>query len=81
MGGWIYLIMFVYSASRWTRPYGMENKSETTAFVKKLVADTNDMEPTKCFRSENGGEFTSNSYVDYCVSVEIRREHTAPGKP
>ena len=81
MGEWIYLIMFVYSASRWTRLYGMKNKSETTAFVKKFVADTNDMGPPKCFRSDNGGEFTSNNHVNYWDSVGIRREYTAVGKP
>ena len=32
MGGSLYLIMFVDSASRWMRPYGMKRKSETTAF-------------------------------------------------
>ena len=73
--------MFVDSASRWMRPYGMKNKSETTAFVKKFVADMNDMEPPKWFRSDNGGEFTSNSYLDYCDSVGIRQEYTTPGKP
>ena len=30
LGGSVYLIMFVDSASRWVRPYGMKSKSETT---------------------------------------------------
>ena len=79
-GGAIHvLIVFVDSTSRRMRPYGTKNKSETTAFVKKFVADTSDMGPPKFFRSENGGGYTSNSYVDYCDSVGIRREFTVPG--
>ena len=34
-----------------------------------------------CFRTDNGEEFTSRSYVDFCGSTGIRRECTAPGKP
>ena len=39
MGGSLYLIMSVDSVSRWMRPDGMKIKSETTAFVSKLVAE------------------------------------------
>ena len=34
MGGFLYLIMFIDSASTWMRPYEMEQKSETTAYVQ-----------------------------------------------
>lgn len=81
VGGSVYLIMFVDSASRWMRPYGMKSKSETTAFVQKFLADMNHMGKPRCFRTDNGGEFTSRSYIDYCDSAGIRRELTAPGKP
>ena len=47
--------------------------------MHKFVADMNAMGP-HCFRPDNGGKFTSRSYVD-CDSVGIRREYTAPGKP
>ena len=33
------------------------------------------------FRTDNGGEFTSRSYNDFCDSPRIRRDYTAPGKP
>ena len=81
IGGSVYLIMLVDSASRWMRPYGMKKKSETTAYVKKFIADMNHMGLPRCFRTDNGGEFTGRSYVDFCDSAGIRREHTAPGKP
>ena len=30
-----------------------------------------------CFHTDNGGDFTGRSYVDYRDSVGIRREYTA----
>ena len=44
--------------------------------MKKFVADMNDMGSPKWFRSDNGGEIISNSYVDYYESVEICRGYT-----
>ena len=81
MGGSVYLIMFVDSASSWMRPYGMRKESETTTYVRKFVADMNNMERPHCFRTDNGGEFTRRDYVDFCDSAGICREYTAPGKP
>ena len=46
------------------RPYGMKKKPETTAYVKKFIADMNHVGPPLCFRTDNGGEFTSRSYID-----------------
>ena len=81
MGGSVYLIMFVDSASRWMRLYEIKKKSETIAHVKKFITDMNHMGLPPCFRMDNGGEFTSRSYVDFCDLAGIRREHTAPGRP
>ena len=81
MGGSHYPIMFVESASRWMRPYGMRTKSETTAYVQTFVADTNTMERPLCFRTDNGGEFTDRSFNELCDAAGIRRMCTAPGKP
>ena len=81
MGGSVYLIMFVDSALRWMRPFGIENKSETTAHVNKFIADMNHMGLPRCFCMDNGEEFTSRSYVDFCDFAGILREHTAPGRP
>ena len=81
MGGSIHLIMFVGSASRWMRPYGMRRKSETTTYVQKFFADINAMGRPRCFRTDNGGEFTGRSFVQFCDSAGISRECTALGKP
>ena len=49
----------------------MKRKPETTAYVQKFVTDMNAMGRPHCFRTDNGGEFTSHRYVDYCDSVGI----------
>ena len=69
VGGSVCLIMFVDSASRWMRPYGMRKKSETTTYVRKFVADMNNMGRPHCFRTDNGGELTSRDYVEFCDSA------------
>jgi transposase InsO family protein len=32
----------------------------------------------KILRSDNGGEYTSKEFVNYCEDVEIKRELTTP---
>ena len=43
MGGSVYLVIYVESASRWMRPHGMRSKSETVRYVTKFVADKRNM--------------------------------------
>ena len=66
MGGSRHLIMFVDKASRWARPYGMRAKSETPAYVQKVLADTSAKERPLCFGTGNGGKFTDRSFVEIC---------------
>ena len=81
MGRSLSVIMLVNSASKWVRSYGMNWKLETTAYVQKFIADQNAMGRPHCFRTNNGGDFTSRSHADYCNSGGIRREYRTPGEP
>ena len=56
-----------------------EEKSETTAYAQTFLAEMNGMGRPNCFRTDNGGEFISRDYVDYCDSAGIRREYRDPG--
>ena len=58
----------------------MKKTSETGAYVKKLIADMNHVGPPLCFIVDNGGEFCSHSYNEFCDPAGIRRGHTAPVK-
>ena len=80
LGGSRYVVMFVGSASRFQRPYGTRDKSASAILgvLQRFVAD---MGAPRAFRTDNGTEYTSSAFVDYCDSVQIRRELTAPYTP
>ena len=62
-------------------PYAMRRKSETTAYVQTFLADMNDIGRPRCFRTDNGREFTRRSFVEFSDYAGILRECTAPVKP
>ena len=80
IGGSRYVVMFVDSASRFQRPYGTRDKSASAIFgvVQRFVADTG---VPRAFRADNGAEYTNSTFVEYCNSLQIRRELTAPYTP
>ena len=80
LGGSRYIVMFVDSASRFQRPYGTRDKSAsvTLGVVQLFVAD---MGVPQAFRTDNSTEYTNSAFVEYCNSLRIRRELTAPYTP
>ena len=80
LGGSRYVVTFVDSASRFQRPYGTRNKSASAILrvVQRFVAD---MEVPRAFRTDNGTEYTNSAFVEYCNSLQIRGELTAPYTP
>ena len=80
LGGSRYVVMFVDSASRFQRPYGTRDKSASTILGvgQRFVAD---MGLPRAFRTDNGTEYTNSDFVEYCNSLQIRRELTAPYTP
>ena len=69
--------MFVVSASRFQRPYGTRDMSASAILgvVQRFVAD---MGVPRAFRMGNGAEYTNSAFVEYCNSLQIRRELMAP---
>ena len=80
LGGSRYVVMFVDSASRFQRPYGTRDKSVSAILgvVQRFVAN---MGVPRAFRTDNGTEYTNSAFVEYCNSLQIRRELTAPYTP
>ena len=80
LGGSRYVVMFVDSASRLQRPYGTRDKSASAILgvVQRFVTD---MGVPRAFRTDNGTEYTNSAFVEYCNSLQIRRELTAPYTP
>ena len=80
LGGSRCVVMFVDSASRFPRPYGIRDKSASAILGvgQRFVAD---MGVPQAFRTDNGAEYPMSTFVDYCNSLRIRRELTAPYTP
>ena len=80
LGGSRYVVMFVDSASRLQRPYGVRKKSAAAipSVVKRFVAD---MGVPRAFRTDNSTEYSNTMFVDFCNGLRIRRGFTAPYTP
>ena len=72
LGGSRYVVMFVDSASRLQRPYGVREKSAAAilSVVKRFVAD---MRVPRAFRIDNVTEYSNIMFVDFCNALGIRR--------
>ena len=81
LNGSIYMVMFVDSASRWQRAYGMRAKSDTNKYVKRFLVDMKDMGTPRCLWMDGGGKLTGREFAEFCNAVSIRREYTALGTP
>jgi transposase InsO family protein len=61
----------------------LKNKSEAFEnfkIYKKMVENEMDSR-IKCFRSDNGGEFTSKEFMDYCNNHGIKMQFSIARKP
>ena len=67
LGGSRYVVMFVDSASRLQRPYGVREKSAAAI--------------PRAFRTDNGTEYSNSMFADFCNGLGICREFTAPYTP
>ena len=80
LGGSRYVVMFVDSASRLQRSYGVREKSAAAipSVVKRFVADKG---VPRAFCTYNGTEYSNSMFVDFFNGLGIRREFTAPHTP
>jgi hypothetical protein len=78
-----YFITFTDDFSRKTWVYFLVEKSETIEVFKRFKAKV-EKETEKfiqCFRTDRGGEYTSNEFVDVCERSGIKRQLTAAYTP
>ena len=79
-GGSRYVVMFVDSASRLQRPYGVREKS-TAAIISVVERFVADMGVPRAFRTDKGTEYSNTLFADFFNGLGIRREFTAPYTP
>ena len=83
LGGASYFVTFIHDASRKVWAYPMKGKDEVFEIFQKFHVgferDTNKL--LKCFRTDNGGEYCSNAFKDYCNKFGIKHEKIVLGNP
>jgi hypothetical protein len=83
LGGSHYYVTFIDDATRKTWVYCIRQKSDVFDTFKKWKAlvENETGKSLKCLRSDNGGEYCSKEFDDYCSYHGIRREKTVPRTP
>ncbi|KAA8537014.1 hypothetical protein F0562_029492 [Nyssa sinensis] len=81
--GFHYVMVLVDSFSRFTWVFFLEHKSET---FSKFIQFKEQVEkefglPIKCLRTNNGGEYMSNQFLNYCREHSIQCQMTCPKTP
>ena len=76
-----YALSFTDDFSSTVFVYFLKNKSDTVHATEKFLADIAPYGKVKCFRSDNGTEFTGKSYQTLIIKQGIRHETSAPYSP
>ena len=80
LSGFEYYITFIDDFSRKTWIYFLKAKSEVFEKFKefKALIDNLSDKKIKTLRSDNGREYTSKEFEDFCKDAGIKRELTTP---
>jgi hypothetical protein len=83
LGGSYYYVTFIDDATRKTWVYCIRQKSDVFDTFKKWKAlvENETGKKLKCLRSNNGGEYCSKEFDDYCSYHGIHREKKVPRTP
>ena len=75
LGGSKYYVTFIDDATRKTWVYCIQNKSDVFNTFKKWKAlvENETWKKLKCLRSDNGGEYCSKDFDNYCSYNGIHR--------
>jgi transposase InsO family protein len=83
ISGYVYYVSFIDDYSRKTWLYFLKSKDEVFSEFKefKALIENISKRKIKILRSDNGGEYTSKEFVNFCKDVGIKRELTNPYNP
>lgn len=81
--GNMYFMLLVDDCTRYMWVYFLKTKSQAIEVFKefKSLVENEYNCKIKCLRSDRGGEFTSQEFVQFCTSEGIKRQLTAPYTP
>jgi hypothetical protein len=83
ISGYVYYVSFIDDYYRKTWIYFLKSKDEVFSKFKEFKALIENLSERKfkILRSDNGGEYTSKEFVNFCRDVGIKRELTTPYNP
>ena len=83
VSGYRYFLSIVDDHSHCVVTYLLQEKGEAFQNVKEFItwAETQTERKVKAIRSDNGGEFTSKEFKQYCLEKGIQQELTVPYNP
>jgi hypothetical protein len=83
ISGYVYYVSFIDDYSRKTWLYFLKPKDEVFSKFKefKALIENLSKRKIKILRLNNGGEYTSKEFVNFCIDVGIKRELTTPYNP
>jgi hypothetical protein len=83
VSGFKYFVLFIDDYSRKTWIYFLKAKDEVFDKFQEFRALVENQTGRKIrvLRSDNGGEYTSKEFMDYCAATGIKKELTVPYNP
>ncbi|GMJ14768.1 hypothetical protein HRI_005146000 [Hibiscus trionum] len=83
LGGAKYFVSFIDDYSRRCWVYPIKRKADVFSAFKvfKARVELDSGNKIKCFRSDNGGEYTSDEFDDFCRKEGIKRQFTTVYTP
>ena len=83
LGGFLYYVTFIHDAIIKVWIYFLRQKSDVFQTFKKwkCLVENETGKKLKCLRSDNGGEYCSTEFEEYCSSNGIHRQKTVPRTP
>ena len=83
LGNFVYYVLFIDDYSRKTWMYFLKTKDDVFNKFQEFKALVENLSERKIkvLRSDNGGEYTSKEFKDFCREAWIKRELTTPYNP
>jgi transposase InsO family protein len=83
VSGFKYFVLFIDDYSRETWIYFLKAKDEVFDKFQesKALVENQTGRKIRVLRSNNGGEYTSKEFVDYCTVARIKKELIVPNNP
>ena len=80
LGGASYFVSFIDDSTRKVWAYPIRTKHRVFSIFSDWIAMVKNQsgQKEKCLQTDNGGEFKSEEFVEFCRECGIRREYTEP---